>query len=124
MNQIDRLNELQKQKEQILRQISELDDFRKGSLSPRYRKCGKPYCHCAKEGSKGHGPHWLVTRSINGKTVSTTIPKEKVEITYQQIDTFHKFQELVKEYVETNIKICDAQLKESQGPSVKVQKKG
>ena len=45
------LNQLQIKKEKILQQIGELGDFRQGSLSPRYRKCGKPYCHCAKEGS-------------------------------------------------------------------------
>jgi len=41
------LDKLQIQKDKILQKISELDDFRQGSLSPRYRKCGKLYCHCA-----------------------------------------------------------------------------
>ena len=118
------LDKLQIKKEKILQQISKLDDFRQGSLSPRYRKCGKPYCHCAKEGSKGHGPLWIVTRSVKGKTISKAIPIEKVDITFNQIDTFHRFQNLAHEYIETNIKICDARLEKGISASMEAKKKG
>lgn len=111
MNQKNTLEELRHRKKKILQEISTVDDFRQGSLSPRYRKCGKPYCHCAKEGAKGHGPLWMVTRSVEGKTISKSIPKEYIEKTFAQIDTFHQFQKLVHEYIEVNIKICDAKLK-------------
>ena len=124
MNQENVLEKLQVQKEKILQQISELGDFRQGSLSPRYRKCGKSYCHCAQKGSKGHGPLWMTTRSVKGKTISKAIPKEKVDTTFKQIDTFHQFQNLVHEYVETNIKICDARLEEGKAASREVEKKG
>lgn len=117
-------DKLQMKKEEILQKISGLGDFRQGSLSPRYRKCGKSYCHCAKEGSKGHGPLWMTTRSVKGKTISKAIPKDKVDTTFKQIDTFHRFQNLVHEYVETNIKICDAQLEKGKAVSRKAEKKG
>lgn len=112
------------QKEKILQQINELGDFRQGSLSPRYRKCGKPYCHCAKDGSKGHGPLWMTTRSVSGKTVSKAIPTDKVDTTFKQIDTFHQFQKLIHEYIETNIKICDARLEEGRTASREAEKRG
>jgi len=118
------IDKLHVQKETILQQIRELGDFRQGSLSPRYRKCGKPYCHCAKEGSKGHGPLWMATRSIKGKTVSKAIPQEKVDTTFKQIETFHNFQNLVHEYIKTNIKICDAQLEQNKQVSGEAKKKG
>lgn len=124
MNQGNKLSNLQMQKEKILRQISELNDFRQGSLSPRYRKCGKPYCHCAQEGSQGHGPLWMTTRSVRGKTISKAIPEEQVDITFKQIDAFHQFQNLVHEYVETNIKICDTHLEEGKAASREAEKKG
>jgi len=124
MYQGDMLGNLQMHREQILQQIRELDDFRQGSLSPRYRKCGKAYCHCAQKGSKGHGPLWMTTRSLKGKTISKAIPEEKVDITFKQIDTFHQFQNLVHEYIETNIKICDARPDEGKAASRKAEKKG
>ncbi len=124
MNPKPAIEELHTKKKQILQTISELDDFRQGSLSPRYRKCGKPYCHCAKEGSKGHGPLWMVTRAVEGKTVSKAIHSEIVEKTFEQIETFHQFQDLVREYTEVNIKICDAQLASNKQTSQEAKKKG
>lgn len=124
MDQENVLDKLQEQKEMILQKINELGDFRQGSLSPRYRKCGKPYCHCAKKDSKGHGPLWMITRSVSGKTVSKAIPREKVDTTFKQIDTFHQFQNLVREYTDANIKICDARLEEGKAASREAEKKG
>ena len=124
MNQGNVLDKLQIKKEKILQQIGELGDFRQGSLSPRYRKCGKSYCHCAKEGSKGHGPLWMTTRSVKGKTISKAIPIEEVDTTFKQIDTFHQFQNLVREYIETNIKICDARLEKGKAAFMEAKKKG
>lgn len=124
MTQSTELERLYEKRDSILQEISKLDDFRQGSFSPRYRKCGKAYCYCAKEGAKGHGPLWMVTRAVEGKTVSKTIPKEMVEKTFEQIDTFHQFQKLVKEYTETNIKICDAKLPSKKQASRKAKKKG
>ena len=124
MNQENVIDKLQVQKEKILQQIGELGEFRQGSLSPRYRKCGKPYCHCAKKGLKGHGPLWMTTRSVKGKTISKAIPIGKVDETFKQIDTFHHFQNLVHGYIETNIKICDARLEEGKAASREAEKKG
>ena len=124
MNQVTTIESLHSKKKQILQTISELGVFRQGSLSPRYRKCGKPYCHCAKEGSKGHGPLWMVTRAVEGKTVSKAIPPERVEKTFEQIETFHRFQDLIREYTEVNIKICDAHLESGKQASREAEKRG
>jgi len=110
MNTFPTLKELHRQKAQLLAQIKNFSDFRSGSLVGRYRKCGKPNCHCAKPDSKGHGPSWSLTRTVKGKTVTTIIPKDAVEITRKQISQYHQFQETVHNLVETNVKICDAQL--------------
>ena len=124
MTQEAAITSLHERKRQILHAMSRLDDFRQGSLSPRYRKCGKPYCHCAQEGSKGHGPLWMVTRAVDGKTVSRAIPPERVDKTFEQIETFHQFQNLVREYTEVNIKICDAQLEAEKAASREAEKRG
>ena len=124
MNQEQTIESLQSKKKQILQAIGKLGSFRQGSLSPRYRKCGKPSCHCAKEGSKGHGPLWMITRAVEGKTVSKAIPAARVEETLEQVETFHQFQNLVREYTEVNIKICDARLEEQKKASSGEAEKG
>ena len=105
-------------------QILQVGDFRPGSLVENYRRCGKPTCHCAKEGERGHGPHWLLTRGVAGKTVSRIIPLEAVEVTKKQIAEHRRFRELVRELVETNDQLCDARLKGAETASPGEAKKG
>ena len=124
MDHVADLQELMVKKEQILSKITNLSDFRPGSLVERYRRCGKPYCHCAKPGAKGHGPSYSLTRSVKGKTVKKIIPKEEVETTREQIQEYHRFREVLGELVETNEKICVAKLEEKKEASREAEKRG
>jgi hypothetical protein len=107
MNPADRFADLQSRRLDLLNQLSTMRDFRPGSLVARFRKCGKPYCHCARDGSAGHGPSWSLTRPINGKTVTKIIPPMAVEQTKTQIDEYHHFQATIHELTEINVQICD-----------------
>jgi hypothetical protein len=110
MNTDERLSELQAKRRMLLQQLATPRDFRPGSMVARFRKCGRPYCHCAHDGSKGHGPSWSLTRHIDGKTITKIIPKEAVEQTKVQIAEYHRFQDAMHELTETNVQICDALL--------------
>ena len=57
------LQALEVRREELRQQLASLGDLRPGSLVGRYRKCGKPNCHCAEDGSQGHGPSWSLTRA-------------------------------------------------------------
>ena len=125
MDHVPSLSSLRKRKASLLNKIACLGDFRLGSLTERYRRCGKPRCHCAREDSRGHGPSWSVTRKVAGKTVTKVIKSDAVDVTRGQIDEYHQFQDLVHEFVETNVKICDALLEaESNDDSEGAEKKG
>lgn len=45
-----------------------------GSLIKRFTRCGKPGCRCGK--GQPHGPFWYLSRSVEGKTRYTYIPKD------------------------------------------------
>ena len=124
MDQSTDLQELMAKKEQMLSTIASLSDFRPGSLVERYRRCGKPYCHCAKPGAKGHGPSYSLTRSVKGKTVTKIIPKNAVETTNKQLQEYQRFREAVSELVETNERICDVQLEAQKAASTEAEKRG
>ena len=62
--------QLRDKKTAMLDQIVTVSDIRPGSLLGRFRKSGKPNCHCAREGDQGHGPSWSLTRAVGGKTVT------------------------------------------------------
>ena len=117
MNQSRELHELMAKKQQLLSTISGLSSFRPGSLVERYRRCGKPYCHCAQPGARGHGPSYSLTRSVGGKTVTKIIPKNALATVNRQLEQYHRFREAVSELVDTSEKICDIQLEEQKKAS-------
>ena len=104
---------LQQQREQLAEQLATIGDLRPGSLVERYRRCGKSSCHCAKKGSRGHGPQFSLTHSVNGKTITQVIPRgPAVERTRQQIAEHRRFRKLVSEFIALSQQICDAQLQQ------------
>lgn len=101
------LAQLEQQRAAILEKISQLGDFRRGSISPLIRHCGKAGCRCAQPGDPGHGPNLRLTYKVKGKTVSEAISTmaalRKAE---REISGFRKFQALVRSLTEVNTKIC------------------
>jgi hypothetical protein len=102
------LSELEARRERLKLQFSVLGDLRPGSLVERYRKCGKPNCHCAQPGEAGHGPSWSLTHNVKGKTLTRIIPEELVPQTREQIAEYHRLRDLTHDLVEVNEKICEA----------------
>src|ERR1019366_1554182 len=75
------LDDLQRERSRLQVALTQTDDLRPGSLVARFRKCGKPTCHCAKPDSPGHGPSYSLTREVESKTVTKIIPPSAVEQT-------------------------------------------
>jgi len=123
-NQSESLEELVQKKKIVLEEIGKLPAFRPGSLEHIYRKCGKPNCHCAQPGAQGHGPVWILTRKVKGKSVGKVIKENAVEFAQTQIKNYHEFQELICEYVETNVKICDKLLEQPKVDGLSEAEKG
>jgi len=104
------LSELTRTRRHIQDQLAALGDLRPGSLTPRFRKCGKPTCHCANEGDPGHGPSWSLTWTVEGKTRTRIIPAEAVEQTQAQITEYRRARTLTRELFEVSARMCDVQL--------------
>ena len=107
---IPSLPELEVQRERIKLRIAELGDLRPGSLKDRFRKCGKPNCHCAKPGEVGHGPSWSLTHDEKGKTVTKIIPASLVPQTREQLAEYQRLRGLTHDLVKVSEKICDARI--------------
>lgn len=98
---------LESRRSSLYRQLEDLEDFRRGTISVNYRKCGKSNCACAREGHPGHGPQYLWNASIGGKTQSRNIPLgpelEKVE---SEVVRYRTFVDLCQQIVAVNDEIC------------------
>ena len=119
-----RLEHLEKRRADLKAQMARMDDLRPGSLVERYRRCGKPGCHCTGTGAAGHGPSWSLTREVSGKTVTRVIPPEAVDSTRRQIAEHRRFRGVVREFVEASGQLCDAKLEAPEATSQEAAKKG
>ena len=55
------LPELEAERDRLYARLSTVGDFRRGSVSENYRRCGKPNCACAAADHPGHsGMRWTV----------------------------------------------------------------
>jgi len=103
----DSLAQLEKQRTELFRQITDLGDFRRGSVTPTSGKCGKPTCHCVQPNDPGHGPNFRLTRKLAGKTVTETFASPlDLRKAQREVETFHHFQELCDQLIALNEKIC------------------
>lgn len=119
----EKLRELEEKRQRVQKRLTEVGDMRQGTLTERYRKCGKPSCKCAEDESHAHGPSFSLTKSVRSKTVTRIIPKPAVEATKVQIVQFKEFRRLSQEFLEVNEEICDAKLKEPGSEVDRAQKK-
>jgi len=103
----DSLAALLESRNHLLGKLSQLGDFRPGSISTVYRRCGKPNCHCARLNDRGHGPHRQLTQKIAGKTVTQSLSSPTaVRKAEREIAEFRRFQTLTRELVDVNQEIC------------------
>ena len=103
----DSLPLLEKERSALAQQISQLGDFRSGSITGTQGRCGNPNCHCHKPGDAGHGPNPRLTYKVKGKTVTESFPTPAVQRkAAREIAEFRKFQQLNRSFVEVNEKIC------------------
>jgi len=118
------LEELTRRQAELRAELAQVADMRPGSLVERYRVCGKPGCHCARPGARGHGPSWSLTHQVAGKTITKVIPASAVETTRAQIAEYRRCRALMKELVEVSERLCDARLAQGTAASQEAAKKG
>lgn len=102
------LEALESKRLKLYRQLAELGDFRPGSISVNYRKCGKKNCVCARPSHPGHGPQYLWNATVKGKSVAKNLRLgPELEKARQQAENYQSFLQLTREIIEVNDKICE-----------------
>jgi len=119
------LQALRDRRDQLAASLARVDDLRPGFLSARFRKCGKPNCHCAQKDSPGHGPSYSLTHRVGGKTVTQVIPQgPALERAQAQIAEYRRFRNLVRELIVVSEQICSVQVRDLEGvPASRAKKK-
>ena len=102
------LKKLESKKEALHKKLVEVGDFRRGTISVNYRKCGKKNCVCAKGDHPGHGPQYLWNTTIKGKSYAKNLKLgTELKKCMEEIDNYKRFLKICDEIVQVNEKICD-----------------
>jgi hypothetical protein len=111
----DTVHNLESRRAELAKQFARLGDLRSGSISNTSGRCGKPNCHCHQPGQPVHGPNPRLTYKVAGKTVSESLPtpaaQKKAE---REIAEFRHFEQLIREFLDVNAKLCQARGVETQ----------
>jgi len=101
------LKALEIQRDRLLQQLQSLGDFRPGTISVNYRKCGKKNCPCARPEHRGHGPQflWNTTQGCKSRAQSLHLGPE-LEKARKELENYGQFLRLSKELVAVNEQIC------------------
>jgi hypothetical protein len=99
---------IEEKRKSMYRKIEGLGDFRRGTISVNYRKCGKKNCVCTKPGHPGHGPQYLWNTTIKGKSYAKNLRfGPELQKYVEETASYRKFVELCHELVELNEEVCD-----------------
>ena len=123
------LTDLQARRAQLFADLAQSDDFRRGTLTATYRRCGKANCVCAQPDHPGHGPRHLLTRSESGKTVARQVaPGPELDKVTREVANYQRFRALVGQVTGVNDAICDARplspLADDAAPPPEAEKRG
>jgi len=101
------LQELESLRDELRRQLFRIGDFQPGTIYPRFRKCGKKNCVCARSGHLGHGPQYLRTTAKGGKNRAENLRiGPELEKAVKEAENYQHFVSLCKELVDVNEQIC------------------
>jgi hypothetical protein len=103
------LDDLEARRERLYDQLAATGDFRRGSISENYRRCGKPNCACAQPDHPGHGPRYLWTRTVAGRgTKGRQLSADEVDKVRGELANYQRFAEVSEQIVAVNEAICEA----------------
>lgn len=102
------LNRLESKRKSLYKKLEEIGDFRRGTISVNYRKCGKKNCICTKPGHPGHGPQYLWNTTVKGKSYAKNLKiGPELQKYMEEIANYKSFLKLYDELVRVNEKVCD-----------------
>lgn len=102
------LKSLESKRKSLYKRLEELGDFRRGTIATNFRKCGKKNCACADPEHRGHGPQYLWSTTIKGRSYAKGLKLgPQLQKYVDETDGYRRFSKLCAEIVQVNEELCD-----------------
>jgi hypothetical protein len=82
----------------IRTELSNLDYLISGTLTERFKACGKPNCRCATDASARHGPYYEWGFMEGGKLKHRLVPADRAELMRVAIANYKRARQLLSEW--------------------------
>ena len=105
----DPIATLEAKRKQIVNEMTQIGDMRRGSITEAFRACGKPTCACSGADHPGHGPYYAFTTKVAGKTKTVQMRAGSRLTKFQrEVDAYRRFRALSEQLLQLNEAICDS----------------
>jgi len=91
------LQNLQERHRALLHQLGDLGLVLRGTIAPRLMRCGNPTCRCKAQPPQLHGPYYVWTRKVAGKTVTAMLPPEPAALCQEWNRNMRKLDHVVRQ---------------------------
>ena len=88
----------------IKEKIESKEHILNGSLTKKYKQCGKINCRCRKNIEFWHGPYFIWTRKENGKTITKTLNKDQATAVKKAIKDMKELNRNIEKWKELSLK--------------------
>ena len=104
MNANKIINRLEKEIDEIKKQLEDIGPMHPGSMSKQYQVCGNPNCRCMnKKNPQRHGPYYKLAYVYHGKPVCRFVRAACVEEMKVRLAAYKKFRLLTDKLIELSI---------------------
>ena len=97
------LRRYEQQYEQLKSQLQDLGFILQGSVTERWKQCGKPGCRCQHDPDSRHGPYYQLSWKDQGKTRSIHLNPEQVQLCRQWIENHRELNRILAQMREISL---------------------
>lgn len=100
--------QLEQRHRTLLREIAEIGPVLRGTIGVYRTQCGSPGCRCHTDPAARHGPYYIWTRKVAGKTVTRTLSEEQGKLLQPWTKNMRRLDRLVTALQEIGLRAADA----------------
>ena len=92
--------------------LAALGPIRRGSIYQTRLRCGSAGCSCQRDPDARHGPYWLWTAKVGGKTKCRKLNADSLPLYRQQSKNYKKLKQIIQnmELISNEITECQLEL--------------